>query len=63
MSLLDITPMLPRLKGGKQKFRWSWAPSWNKQPTATWLSLRFSNRNKGMRPQAVNSSVQRGQVR
>jgi len=49
--IADITPMLVRLaKGGKQTFRWLWAPKWNKQPTATWLSLRFSNRNKGIRP-------------
>lgn len=49
--IMDISPMLVRLaKGGKMKFRWLWAPKWNKQPTATWLSLRFSNRNKGVRP-------------
>jgi hypothetical protein len=49
--LMDISPMLPRLAaGGKQRFKWEWAPSWNKQPTATWLSLRLSNRNKGHRP-------------
>ena len=49
--LVDMSPMLALLtKGGKQSFKWSWAPSWNKQPTATWLSLRFSNRKKGVRP-------------
>ena len=49
--LLDMSPMLPRLAaGGSQTFKWSWAPSWNKQPTATWLSLRLSNRKKGKRP-------------
>ena len=49
--LLDMSAMLPRLAaGGKQRFKWSWAPSWNKQPTATTLSLRLSNRKKGARP-------------
>ena len=49
--VVDMSPMLARLaKGGKQTFKWSWAPSWNKQPTATWLSLRFSNQKKGARP-------------
>lgn len=47
----DISQMLPLLaQGGLQNFRWSFAPNWNQQPTATTLSLRFSNRNKGMRP-------------
>ena len=59
--LVDITPMLVRLaQGGKQTFRWTWAPSWNKQPTATWLSLRFSNRGKGMRPKKLISLFQGG---
>ncbi len=49
--VVDMSPMLARLaKGGKMSFKWSWAPKWNKQPTATWLSLRLSNRKKGMRP-------------
>lgn len=49
--VVDISPMLALLQeGGKKKLRWSFAPEWNKQPTATRLSLRFSNQGKGMRP-------------
>jgi len=49
--VVDATPMLVLLKsGGPQHFRWSFAPSWNVQPTATKLSLRFSNQNKGYKP-------------
>ena len=49
--VVDATPMLALLQsGGLQHFRWSFAPSWNVQPTATKLSLRFSNQNKGYRP-------------
>ncbi|MFO0659446.1 MAG: peptide-N-glycosidase F-related protein [Polyangiaceae bacterium] len=36
--------------GGTRHFRWDFAPSWNTQPSATKLSLRFSNQNKGYRP-------------
>lgn len=49
----DISQMLPLLQsGGAHTFRWSFAPSWNTQPTATHLSLRLSNQKKGMRPTA-----------
>jgi hypothetical protein len=49
--VVDASSMLPLLaSGGEHAFRWSFAPSWNVQPTATKLSLRFSNKNKGMRP-------------
>jgi len=49
--VVDVSPMLALLqKGGMQHFRWDFAPSWNTQPTATKLSLRFSNQNKGQRP-------------
>ena len=49
--VVDASDMLPILaSGGAHTFRWSFAPEWNTQPTATKLSLRFSNRNKGMRP-------------
>jgi Peptide-N-glycosidase F, C terminal len=49
--VVDISPMLALLQsGGKRHFRWDFAPSWNTQPTATQLSLRFSNKNKGYRP-------------
>lgn len=49
--VVDVSPMLVHLqKGGMHHFRWDFAPSWNTQPTATKLSLRFSNKNKGLRP-------------
>ncbi len=49
--VVDATPMLALLReGGLRTFRWSFAPSWNTQPTATRLSLRFSNKAKGMTP-------------
>jgi hypothetical protein len=54
--VVDATPMLalPGFKaGGTQTFRWEFAPEWNTQPTATWLNLRFSNRGKGHRPDAL----------
>ncbi len=50
--VLDATPMLVHLRdGGARRFRWSFAPPWNTQPTATSLSLRFSNRGKSVRPE------------
>ncbi len=50
----DATPMLPHLlAGGSRTFRWSWAPSWNVQPTETRLQLRFSNQGKGVRPRTA----------
>lgn len=49
--VVDASPMLVHLQqGGMQHFRWDFAPNWNKQPTATKLSLRLSNQNKGYRP-------------
>ncbi|MCB9532670.1 MAG: hypothetical protein H6700_12955 [Myxococcales bacterium] len=49
--IVDITPALALLQeGGVRKFRWEWAPEWNVQPTATWLTLRYSNQGKGYRP-------------
>ncbi len=52
--VVDATPMLVYLrKGGTQHLHWEWAPSWNVQPTSTFLSLRFVNRNKGMQPKTV----------
>jgi hypothetical protein len=52
--VVDISPMLAHLKnGGKRHFKWEFAPEWNKQPTATKLSLRFSNRGKGSVPSIV----------
>lgn len=52
--VVDVTPMLAVLKaGGPQHFRWSFAPSWNVQPTATKLSLRLSNQSKPYKPSEV----------
>lgn len=48
--VIDVSQMLPLLTGGHTRFRWEFAPEWNTQPTATWLKLRFLNRNKGFRP-------------
>ncbi|MFO0759392.1 MAG: peptide-N-glycosidase F-related protein [Byssovorax sp.] len=49
--VVDASPMLTLLKsGGDHKFRWSFAPSWNTQPTATKLALRFSKQNKPVKP-------------
>jgi hypothetical protein len=49
--VVDVTPMLVLLKdGGTRHFRWSFAPPWNVQPTATKLSLRFSNQGKAYKP-------------
>ncbi|MSQ01574.1 MAG: hypothetical protein EXR71_06735 [Myxococcales bacterium] len=50
----DATPMLPHLlAGGSRTFRWSWAPSWNVQPTETRVQLRFSNQGKGVKPRSA----------
>lgn len=47
----DVSGLLPLLaSGGQHAFRWSFAPEWNKQPTATRLSLRLSRKNKGVVP-------------
>jgi hypothetical protein len=49
--VVDVSPMLVHLAaGGARSFRWSFAPEWNKQPTATRLSLRLSKQNKPERP-------------
>lgn len=49
--IVDASPMLALLSaGGTRHFRWEFAPSWNTQPTATTLSLRFSNQRKGYKP-------------
>ena len=34
--------------GGERTIRYEWAPSWNKQPTGITLSVRLSNRGKGV---------------
>ena len=49
--VVDATPMLAELRsGGTRHFRWEFAPPWNVQPTATTVSLRFSNQKKGWAP-------------
>lgn len=49
--VVDASPLLPLLAGGGTRtFRWDFAPEWNTQPTATRLSLRFSNRGKPVKP-------------
>jgi hypothetical protein len=50
----DATPMMVHLlAGGERTFKWSFAPPWNVQPTATKLRLHFSNQNKGYAPRAA----------
>ncbi len=52
--VVDASPLLPLFTdGGTRKFRWDFAPNWNTQPTATRLSLRFSNRGKPMKPKTA----------
>jgi hypothetical protein len=52
--VVDVSDMLPLLaSGGQHAFRWSFAPSWNTQPTATRLSLRLSNQKKAARAKAA----------
>jgi hypothetical protein len=48
----DISGMLPLLAGGKKKLRWWASKQWDPRPAnyVASLSLRFSNRAKGMRP-------------
>jgi hypothetical protein len=44
----DISPMLGMLPAsGMTNLHYVYAPSWNTQPTAVTLSLRFSNQKKG----------------
>ncbi|MFO0744448.1 MAG: peptide-N-glycosidase F-related protein [Myxococcota bacterium] len=54
--IVDATALLPRLvSGGSRHFRWSFAPSWNTQPTATRLRLVFGSRARGVAPTSVVS--------
>jgi Peptide-N-glycosidase F, C terminal len=47
----DITPMMALLGStGMTTLHYSYAPSWNVQPTAVTLSLRYSNQKKGYAP-------------
>ena len=52
--IVDASPWLARLQaGGTRHFRWDFAPSWNKQPTATTIALHFSNAKKGYAPSQI----------
>ena len=52
--VVDASPLLPLLAGGgTRRFRWDFAPSWNTQPTATRLSLRFSDQGKPTKPKTA----------
>ena len=49
--VLDASHALAWLQdGGDRTIRYSWAPSWNTQPTAVTLSLRLSNTGKAVAP-------------
>lgn len=59
--IVDASPMLVHLReGGARTFRWEFAPPWNTQPTATKLSLRLSNKNKGYSPSGATFLFQGG---
>jgi Peptide-N-glycosidase F, C terminal len=52
----DITPMMALLPAsGPVSLDYSFAPSWNVQPTAVTMSLRYSNQKKGYAPATVTS--------
>lgn len=52
--VVDATPMLVFLRsGGVKRIRWEWAPEWNKQPTSTYVSLRFVHRGAADLPAEV----------
>lgn len=48
--IVDATPMLALIQGGKRHIRYNFAPSWNTQPTLTELHFRLTNQGKGHRP-------------
>jgi hypothetical protein len=57
----DITPMMALLAGGgATTLHYSYAPSWNPQPTAVTLTLRFSNQGKGYTPSTVTAIASGG---
>ncbi|MCC6623609.1 MAG: hypothetical protein IT385_20290 [Deltaproteobacteria bacterium] len=52
--VVDATALLPALaSGGPRRFSWSFAPSWNTQPTVWSVRLRLSDRGRGVRPARV----------
>ena len=49
--VVDASHALPWLAdGGTRQMRYSWAPSWNTQPTGVTLRLRFSAQGKDAAP-------------
>ncbi|MBI5609301.1 MAG: hypothetical protein HY902_10535 [Deltaproteobacteria bacterium] len=51
---VDASALAPLLSGGgKRLFRWDFAPSWNPQPTKTWIKLRFVNQGKPWRAKSA----------
>lgn len=51
---VDASPMLGYFRApGPKKLRWEFAPEWNKQPTLTFLALRFVKRGKGLQPKVL----------
>jgi len=52
--VIDASALLPALaSGGARRFQWSFAPSWNTQPTVWTVRLRLSDRGTGTRPVRV----------
>ena len=52
--VVDATHALAWLQeGGDRTIRYSWAPSWNTQPTGITLSVRLYNQGKGMAPRKL----------
>lgn len=50
----DVTPLLGLVAAGETvSLRWDFAPPWNTQPTATWMTLRWSDSARGVRPSEV----------
>jgi Peptide-N-glycosidase F, C terminal len=57
----DITPMMALLAaGGPTTLHYSYAPSWNVQPTAVTMTLRFSKQSKGYTPSTVTAIASGG---
>lgn len=52
--VVDASHALAWLKdGGSKNIRFSWAPSWNTQPTGVTLKVRLFNQGKGVAPQEI----------
>lgn len=51
---VDTSGLAPLLAGGgKRLFRWDFAPSWNPQPTKTWIKLRYLKQGKPFRAKSA----------